>query len=156
QTWLGKRHDSLATAETSVDLRQRLVEEHPDVPQFANDLASSYMELGLSRRMLYGATAAEAFGRACALREDLVKAHPGVLQFEFDLPHSYRKLAETFRMQQEPDKALPYYHRAWPLLDKLARESPTVADFRYHLASCHAGIALVHWSKKQPAEALRG
>ena len=69
-------------------------------------------------------------------------------------PHSHNNIGVVLRETGKPAEALAAYEQARAILERLARENPTVTEFQADLAESHNNIGLCSRDTGKPAEAL--
>jgi Flp pilus assembly protein TadD len=82
----------------ALQLQERLVAEHPQVPQYRQLLASTHSNLGLLLKDIGRVADAEkAYRQALQLYERLVAEHPQVPQYRQELARTHNNLGVLLR-----------------------------------------------------------
>jgi serine/threonine protein kinase/Tfp pilus assembly protein PilF len=136
------------TLRRSLELRESLVADFPNVPEYRSDLVDSYGNLGallgLQRR---SAEAEQALRKAIELQEVLVGRSPGVPKYRSQLGASLNNLGEIQAEQGKLGVALESYKRAIANQRAALQANPDDPMFRTYLRN-HLG-GMVEVLKKQ-------
>ena len=82
----GKPVDALGSAERSLEVRQRLADDHPEVARLQSDLAQSHTLTGfMHNENARTADALVSYGKALAIHQRLADAHPDVPEYQSNL-----------------------------------------------------------------------
>jgi hypothetical protein len=120
-------------------MRQRLVDDHPDVARFRSELADSQTNLAeVFRRAGSRVEAREACERARALQEPLSADHPEVPAYRGRLAETWLRTGQVLRDVGDPGGASDAWRKAVLLLETL--ETPT-GELAFVRSCCHAGLA---------------
>src|SRR5439155_1729278 len=143
---------SLAQAQAIWD---KLVAAHPDVPEYQNDLASTYNNLGLLQQTTgERAAALQSYEQARRLREKLVAAHPDVLGYQNGLSGTYVNLGNLIKTSGKSEEAIGWYGKAILLLEAVRQRQPKHPTARQFLRNAYWGRADVWTRLGRYAEAL--
>jgi tetratricopeptide (TPR) repeat protein len=110
-------------------LYEQLVGEHPHVPQYRQELASTHNNLGLVLVQIGQAKEGRAnLEKAIALLRDLVREAPQVPEYRLGLARCLFALAICLAVGGETDQARDAAKEALELLQKLVKDHPELAD----------------------------
>jgi tetratricopeptide (TPR) repeat protein len=154
--WRTSRLDeALAEYRTGLAILQKLVDDHPAVTSFHNDLAFSHGAIGLWLGQEGRLPEALAEHRAgLAIRQKLTDDHPAVTSFRSGLAWSHRQIGILLEEVGLPREAESEFHLALALYQKLANDHPTVTSFRSDLAWSLHNIGILLARSGRPAEAM--
>jgi serine/threonine protein kinase/tetratricopeptide (TPR) repeat protein len=146
-----------AEAETeyrrAIAIRQKLVDENPDVLQFRMGQADNHLALGNLILSTGRQKEAEAeYSAAMKAIQKLVDNYPAVTQFRIDLAKVYESFGNALLITGKEAEA--EFRKAMAFYQKLVDENPGVSDLLLLLGNGHnrLGISLLHVGK--PVEAL--
>src|SRR5262249_31849064 len=140
--------------EQALALREKLVADFPAIPEFRQDLAKSYNNLGSVLIDLGRIPDAQRqYEQALALRERLVAEFPTIVASRIGLGGCQTNLGNLCRQGKQGAAALAWYTRAIGTLEGVLRQTPNVTAKEF-LWVAHAGRALVLDSQQRPAEAV--
>ncbi|MBY0397720.1 MAG: serine/threonine-protein kinase, partial [Thermoleophilia bacterium] len=148
---IGDVRDALTAHREALAVRQKLADDHPEVPEYRSDLADSHHGLGELRFRLAtqigdirDALAAHRLG--LAVRRKLADDHPEAIPYQSALAASHHSLGELLFLTLQPDEAREALDAALTIRRRLAADHPEVPDFRYDLAASHTSLARLHQS----------
>jgi tetratricopeptide (TPR) repeat protein len=128
------------------DLYARLIQDHPHVSDYQNDLAGVYNDLRfVYRRTKRQDQALAALRQALIIEEQLVRDHPSDPDFQNGLAISHYNLAFHWH-HDDPrlDMAEAEYRRSVDLWEKLVRDHPLVLGYQHKLARSYGGLATIY------------
>jgi tetratricopeptide (TPR) repeat protein len=141
----------------ALKLFQELAEKHPAVPEFCEELGASHNSLGRLLTRGGRADAAEQALREAQKRlKPLADKYPGVPTYRKSLAVNYSNLA--FLLDQDRRRAAeaePLFSKCLELYEGLARDVPTVPDYKSCLAGALHNWALVLSKRNQFADARK-
>jgi tetratricopeptide (TPR) repeat protein len=142
QDALGSKPDAVRSAHQAVALFQELASAHPGLSAYQKKLADSY--ICLAQAYLYtdrqNDAVEPAYRQAIALREGLAHSQPNDPQGQKDLAQAYSSLAHLLGVTRRRSDLDALYGKAVPLQERLVREYPHVAEYRFDLA-----FSYNHW-----------
>jgi tetratricopeptide (TPR) repeat protein len=149
---LGETHQAVADYEQMRVIFAGLAAQHPDVPQYRQELANSHNNLGNLLRDLGKRAEAEVAHRAALkLREELAAQHPELPRYRQDLAASHNNLGVLLYDLGRSAEAEVAYRAALKLREELAAQHPAVPEYRQDLARSHNGLgALLYQLGKLP------
>ncbi len=124
-----RRGDALARRLEALSIREKLVREHPDTPDFQRGLALSYVLVGdlkdepderVERRTLYE--------KAFAIEQNLAARFPEDLRVVDDLVYSYERLGSIFLYDGDYVGANEYFQKQFALAQSLVERAPEKAS----------------------------
>ncbi|MDB5311036.1 MAG: serine/threonine protein kinase [Gemmataceae bacterium] len=123
---------------------EQLTARHGDVPEYQDEVANCYFDLGVAhaRRNDWDASV-RAFRQAADIRTRLCATDPGRAAIQHKLGRTLRNLAGLYAQRQRRDEAAEIYGRAAAADEAAVRAAPESADNRRGLADCYAGWATV-------------
>jgi tetratricopeptide (TPR) repeat protein len=135
-----QQKDARRSYERAIELRQRLIEEHPHEDRYQHELAGTYANLGalyLGERQLDRAR--EESNRAT----ELMRRLPLDVENRYLLAGLYRNLGIGGR-EQKPRQALEDFQNSVKLWSELLAEFPAVPEYRRQAASTLFVLAAQH------------
>jgi tetratricopeptide (TPR) repeat protein len=101
------------------------VAEHPQVPQYCRQLASTHNNLGVLLQATGRAAEAEKAQRqALQLYEQLVAEHPQVVEYKIDLGRTLGALGRLYATQGKSEEGRQYLERARKMLREVVDKYP--------------------------------
>jgi serine/threonine protein kinase len=153
---MGDWKRSLELYETSVALRERLVQLAPDHHRNQNALAGGYNNVGLA---LYQAKrideAKGAFETAAEIREVLTAENPAIPQYAKELGDTYTNLGTFSAKQGRPDEAVNYYDKSVTTFVRLADAHPQIIIYPQHAIDALQSIASCDPSAPRAIESIK-
>jgi tetratricopeptide (TPR) repeat protein len=135
----------LASQEAALNLRKQLVEEYPNAPEYARDLADSYAARGELEELFRDAKDALAsYETSRNMRERLVRDYPGAVQFTLDLADTYHTIAALERKLGHPPEALASLEAARAVEERVIKQHDDVPDYAATLAGTHVSLGILH------------
>jgi serine/threonine-protein kinase len=120
-----------------------LVKDHSDVSEYRNELAAAQNNLGhLLARLARWSDAEDAYRDALAVRERLATDYPGVPAYAVDLGGTCCNLGDLLRDRGDPTASLPWFARAFDILNPIQAREPRAVTARLYLRSSHWGRAV--------------
>ena len=114
----------------SLSLCDRLVEDHPDAPEYRNEKAEAQLLIGSVRAFAGKLGSAKApLEEALGLRENLTAEFPGILEYQSSLVDTCVLIAAAYSNAREPGPVPVLYTKIRQISQRLAREHPDVALF---------------------------
>jgi serine/threonine protein kinase/tetratricopeptide (TPR) repeat protein len=151
----GATAEAIERFQQAATLLNPLATAHPEVPDYADDLAQVAMNLGnLHRDTGQAAATRKFYEQARALREQLAVAHPDYLRNRNRLALVYTDLGNFQRDAGQPAAAFRFYGQARDLAEQLAAAHPDVADYQKTLGYLFASIGALQARIGEPAAAL--
>ncbi|MBL8750445.1 MAG: serine/threonine protein kinase, partial [Planctomycetes bacterium] len=157
---LDRFDDARTAVRRAISLRERLAEEHPDLPGHAQELALGLQFLiQLENDAGRPADALPAVERAVAVRERLLARRPDDARFVIGLTRTLLAKGEVLLelWQHHGAAAEPVfatYERAATLIDPLVATAPTVgADVTLTYGVVHEALATLHEARDEVARA---
>ena len=114
--------EAMASYRRGLEIRERLVRDHPTASQFQHDLAESHYNVGIL--LSYKGVPTEAmtsYRRAIEIRERLARDNPTVSQFQRELADSHYNVGILLSDTGKWTEAMASYRRAlrsasnWPV-----------------------------------------
>jgi serine/threonine-protein kinase len=122
--------------------RERLATDFPAVPQYRQDVARSYYNLGILLRDLGKPKEAEAaYHDALNIQAQLSAEFPEVPRYRQELAASRNSLGDLLRDRGKRSEAETAYRDALKIQAQLAADSPTVPDYQNELAGTMVTLA---------------
>ena len=138
---LGRNEEARTGYRTAVDIRQKLVEQFPDVQQYRQDLANSHNNLAIVLRTLGKPEESHAeYDAALVIQKNLVEQFPAVHAYREKLANSHGNLGILLQDGGKFDAASAEYQAALDIREKLVEQSPTEPVYRQHLANDHNSL----------------
>jgi tetratricopeptide (TPR) repeat protein len=110
------------------------VAEHPQVPQYRQELAMTHNNLGLLLQATGRVAEAEkAYRQALQLYERLVAEHPQVPQYRQELAMTHNNLGVLLKATGRADEAEKAHRQALQLRERLVAEHPQVVGYKVDL-----------------------
>ncbi len=144
------RSIAMASFEKALLIERKLVEEHPEVTQFRNDLADSLQEAGVARSGPGKTDGLDLHRESLAIRRKLVEDNPAVTEFRSRLAMSLSSIGDLVGTTE----ALALKREELAIRRKLADDNPSVIDFRAALSASHYGLGRLLEQTGHLAEAL--
>jgi serine/threonine protein kinase len=152
---LGRDSEALTAYRQAVSLWERLVADHPDVPEYRSGLADTLWRLGwgLPRRGEWADAEAE-FRRAAGIVEPLVAEHPDVPEYRGSLAWYLSLLANALARQGKRPEADVKFPEAIRLFERVVAEQPREPKYREHLTTTLHNYALFISERDKIADAM--
>jgi serine/threonine-protein kinase len=148
--------DARQAYERARELFGALVQSHPDLPEYQNDLAVTHNNLGILLMALgQGAEALKEYQQARSLQLKLVQSQPNVAAYQQDLAFTHNNLGLLLSELGQRAEALKEHQRARTLHLKLVRTYPDVPEYQNDLASTHNNLGKLLSDLCQRSEALK-
>jgi len=155
---VGRQDDAEQAVRQAIDLLTRLQADHPDVPDYRQELAVGYNHLGNLWRDVNPAKAEKAYRDSLHLRDGLVADFPTVPAYQQEQAAALHDLAFVLQAAGNRDEAEKDYDRSLNIEKRLVADYPTVPDYTYALAAGYNSRGtLLHTANRLPdAEAFYG
>jgi serine/threonine protein kinase/Flp pilus assembly protein TadD len=151
---LGRHEPAEKAYRQALQLCEQLVAEHPQVPEYRQDLATTHNNLGvLLKDTGRPAEAEKAYRQALQLRERLVAEHPQVPEYRQGLAGTHTNLGVLLEASGRLADAEKAYRQALQLYQRLVAEHPQVPQYRQELASTHNNLGALLETTGRAAEA---
>jgi tetratricopeptide (TPR) repeat protein len=125
----------------AIEIQERLAADHPQSPQYRQNLALTQNNLASVLEDLGEREAAEAgYRRSLELREKLATDYPKVIQYRQDLADSYTSLGILLKDRQQWAAADQSLRRAMEINEQLVAEVPAMRDHRVGLAGAYVNL----------------
>jgi eukaryotic-like serine/threonine-protein kinase len=152
---IGDKQNSLKAYRESIDIYQKLIDEHPTDIEFQCSLAQCHNNIGnLLNATGEPSKALAAYEAALEIQERLAHANPTVTEFQSDLARSHNNIGVVFSETGEPAKALVMHEKALEIQERLVQTDPTISEFQSHLAASHHNVGSLLRSTGELAKAL--
>ena len=152
---IGDKQDAFRAYEESLVIRERLAQEHPHVPKYQFDLASSHHNLGaLLREIGKREQAQAACERAIEIRERLTHDYPSEPVYQNALARSYANLGAMLSETRQLAAALSANERAKVIFEELVRKNPTAREYQRSLVRCYQNLGMLLEADGKPDEAF--
>ena len=127
--------------ERGLALRQQIVRDHPDVPEYQKELGIGY-GVWADRQFTAGLTSESLASqlKAREVFERLVREHPDVADYSHRLSTTLRDVGGRLGEVGRTDEALTALREALSVSERLNRDHPEVLDHQTNLAACHSAI----------------
>jgi serine/threonine protein kinase len=138
---------------------ERLAGQHPDVPDYAEQLARNRVNLGLMLGGMGRHVEAEgAFRQSIAEYESLAATHPADLRYRAELAAARFQLSRALLALNRGDEARAAQQAALGDYERLAMANPRAHEYHSHLASVLLTLApgTLQLPPPQPAEPVTG
>ena len=153
---LGDLKEAEAAYRDALDIQKQLAADFPTRPDFRQQLARTYGNLGnLLRDTGRLAEAEAAYRDALAIQKQLVAEFPTRPDFRQELTKSYNNLGVLLYQTGRPKEAEAVWRDALAIRQQLVADFPTRPDFRQELASSHNNLGLLLYQTGRPKEAER-
>jgi serine/threonine protein kinase len=151
---LGRDAEAATAYRQAVAHWERLVAQHPEVPDYRNGLGDTLWRLGwgLPRWGDWAAADVE-FRRAAGQFERLVAEHPEVAEYRGGLAWSLSLLANALARQRKQPEAEPHFVEATRLFERLVAENPREPKYRSNLSTTLHNHALLLDERNERLEA---
>jgi eukaryotic-like serine/threonine-protein kinase len=106
-----------------------LVQAHPRVPEYRNELAEAKLLLGYSRGERDFDKAQALLDEALSIREQLADEHPDTLEYQSDLVDACMFIVTSYSNARRPERVQAIYKRIRRISEDLARKHPDVFLF---------------------------
>lgn len=141
---LGLRDGAQKEYETARDLRKKLADAFPAVPEYQEDLAATHNNLGtLLDQLGKRDEARKEYMIALALQKKLADAFPAVPLFQERLAGTHNNLGIMLGERGMGDDARKEHEMARDLKKKLADAFPAVLEYQVDLANTHTNLGLL-------------
>jgi eukaryotic-like serine/threonine-protein kinase len=156
-------NSSIGTAQESTDaylkaieIRERLVREHPEVDKYRSDLAWAYNNLGFEYRGTgQYAKAQESHAKALPLREKLASDHPENDEYQSALAYSFYNQATLYGDVANTALEEEYHKKALAIREKLAEKHPKNNTYLEALGWSQSDLGLVFSKTGRTSQALQ-
>jgi tetratricopeptide (TPR) repeat protein len=129
--------DAVSTFESAREIRQKLIDVHPEVQEFRESLADTDHNIGVFQfRASALMEAASAFEKAIEQRQNLVRDYPLFVEHRLDLANSLMELSRVHRATNDQASAEEALQNAITLFEQLEPDFPHPTRILYNL--CHA------------------
>ncbi len=153
---IGDREDAVIAYRESLTIGQELVNAHPTVDKYQNNLATSHNNLGtVLRETGKPADAIKAFQSALAIRRMLADANPTVTKFQDTLAATLNNIGLLLNDTGKLVEARKSFDQALAIQQKLAEADPSVTDFQFHMSATLNNIGSMQRGTGKTAEALK-
>jgi tetratricopeptide (TPR) repeat protein len=151
---MGRLPEAETAYTDALALLKQLASDFPNRPEFRQDLASCWNNLGILFHTNDRLKEAEAaFADALALQKQLAAAVPTTRRLRIDLSRSHNNLGNLLRVTGRPKEAEAAYADALALEKQLVADFPNRPEFRQLLASSHSNLGGVFLVTDRPKEA---
>jgi tetratricopeptide (TPR) repeat protein len=138
---LGQGDAARVEYETARELRKKLVEQYPAVPDYQQELARTHNSLGLLLAGLgQGDAALVEHETARDLQKKLVEQYPAVPDYQWELAGTHKNLYRVLAGLRRYDAARVEYETARDLFKKLVEQYPDVTAYQQELATRPANL----------------
>lgn len=160
---LGDMSSAQSEFEKAILIQKQLAKDHPDVKEYASELAKSYSylagTLADSRLNEFSASrqkeqAIELYHKVIVIQEQLVEEHPDVSDDASDLANSYGLLAQLYFNSKQGEQSIKLHHKAIAIQEQLVEEHPGVPEYEFSLAAHYANHAGILTSLGKTDEAI--
>ncbi len=153
---VGRGDEAEQAFRKAIDVLQRLKDEYPAVPDYRQELAVGYIDLGNLWRDTKPVKAEEFYRQALALRTALVADFPTVPVYRQEQAAAFHSLGFVLQAAGRQDDADEAYGQAMGIEEKLVSDYPTVPDYPFELAGSYnnRGILLHTTNRLKEAEKL--
>jgi serine/threonine protein kinase/tetratricopeptide (TPR) repeat protein len=151
---IGRKDEGLQALQLARDIWLELARDNSDDWRLEGELASTYMEIGVSQCRFLGQTTAglQVLEQARILYEKLVAEHPDVTDLQKGLAEDYALLAEGYRIQDQLPEMGQYLQKSLKVWERLAKAKP---EFQDDLARSLSRLGYWYDRTGRPEEALR-
>ncbi|MFO1419597.1 MAG: hypothetical protein U1F59_01295 [Candidatus Competibacteraceae bacterium] len=129
---------ALETCQKAIDLGEQLVQEHPEIQTYQNQLADSYHIIG---NLLQGskdiAKAQAVYKKAIVLWESLVRKHPEVQAYRFELLVNHYFLGDLLDTTGDAAGTQSVWQQGVNLYGQLVREHPEMQVYQDDLVASY-------------------
>jgi tetratricopeptide (TPR) repeat protein len=130
----GMPQQAEATLGAALRTHERLVRDHPDVPDFQAELARTHSDLGgLHHNVGQDEQAESDLQRALPILEKLAREHPDVPEYAWGLAYGYEVLGMAANAQDKTDLALASCDKAVAILETLVEKESRNQRWRIDL-----------------------
>ena len=153
---VGRGDEAEQAFRKAIDVLQRLKDEYPAVPDYRQELAVGYIDLGNLWRDTKPVKAEEFYRQALALRTALVADFPTVPVYRQEQAAAFHSLGFVLQAAGQQDDADDAYGQAMGIEEKLVADYPGVPDYPFELAGSYnnRGILLHTSNRLKEAEKL--
>jgi serine/threonine protein kinase len=152
---LGQHADARAPYLKAVEIRGKLVHDHPENTEFKKDLARTYNNLGLLETNAGRTDEALHYHQdALALRRELVEKDARNVEFRHDLAMSLINIGTLQWKAKDLKAARQSYEDGMDILNDLVEENPMRLQFLLELAQDYANVGNVELTDQQLDKAL--
>jgi serine/threonine-protein kinase len=151
---MGETAAAIADYEAMQAIFARLVQSHPDVPAYRQELVRSYNNLANLYVSLGRREAAEtSYGEALRLQERLTRDYPEVAEYQQRLALAHNNLAILYQDTSRVAQAEEAYRRARNLQEGLVHLHPQAAAYPQDLAGTLNDLATLYHQTERTKEA---
>ncbi len=137
------------------EIAETLSRDYPNVPQYLNELASTYGNLGgLYRVMSQHEKASEAAKLAQDVRKRLANQYPDVSSHQYDYAKGYNNLAAAFLSAKDLEAGLQAIEEGNRVQKELLAENPGDVELRSMRATNRLNAGAIHLGANSTAAAL--
>jgi tetratricopeptide (TPR) repeat protein len=148
--------EALSVFRRAHEIRERLARDHPEIPQYREDLAATLRIMGGCYSLLgKTAEAMEAYKKGRVLLERQILADPADLTSRSSLAVIINNVGIHQLEQGRPDQALPSFQRNLAIHQDLVKSDPTNAHYRQMLAYAHSNVGTAQFQLARFQDALQ-
>lgn len=152
---IGSKSEAVADHEKARAIWEELRTAHPDNPEYAAGLASTYLNIGYTQEERQMATGEADYTRATVLLEELVRRFPARLDFQSALAQTYHNGGYLKLRLRNWAEAARLYGLALTIYEELRKKNPTSRDYQSLLAQLQTDLGLLNLLTKDMDQALR-
>jgi tetratricopeptide (TPR) repeat protein len=116
--------EAIESYNKSIVIGERLIRDHPERPDFANNLAGSYYNLAnIHKNIERLDEAIELYNKAIHIQKQLVKDLPEVSDYTYDLVASNIQCGIIQQSRRHYSAAISHFELAHPILESLKKKS---------------------------------
>jgi tetratricopeptide (TPR) repeat protein len=151
----GQREKAIEAYQHSLDIRQKLADANPGIPEYQADLAMTHNNIGLVFNQIgkpeEGLTAAQ---KALPIYQKLAVAYPNNKDYQHDRSKNYYSIGMLRAEMGGLEDALAAYRQALVIRQRLAAANPAVAEYQHDLAWSNIVLGRVLARQQRFAESL--
>jgi tetratricopeptide (TPR) repeat protein len=144
----------------AVEILQRLIAEHPDVPDYRQLLARCYREVSQESFGRGSTSMPDAAKESAEILAKLVEKYPNVSDYRYDLSEAYLALATNdwrtpskSRDEKSKLESQKLLEKALAISEDLVAENPNIPDYAVALAQLRLRLAFTLSSDEKQTEA---
>ena len=147
--------DAIGSLRMSIDIRQKLVADHPQDAKYRNALAGTFNLLAIiQENARKQPDAVVSYHRAIQGFERLVQEHPDIPYYASNLSQAYFNLADLQEKSRQPSQALDSFRQAILIGKRLVAEYPKTAMCEVNLALAYLRLGRLHGGQSDHVESL--
>jgi serine/threonine protein kinase len=151
---LGRNQEAELRYAKAAAIREQLVADYPNVPQYRAELATTFNNLaGLLQVFQQYSQSSELHTKALALRRSLMAEFPKTPSYRANVALSHNNLSIVLRWMRKLREAADHHRQALAIREQLAADFPREPAYRSDLAISHQRFGSLLADMNQPQQA---